>query len=182
MSQSGILNRGVYPPGTVVETIRGSNNGTLVPPSTSPAISPDASNNIVLNSTNNNLTFGYTGGNVLDLTVSTSPITNYVSVVGAAVPTVYTATTSNEFISCDTSAGGAIIRLPSAGVSQGEFWTIKDRTGQSNFVNPPDAFNGAITIQSAVAGKTIDGAATKVINASFGSVRILYNGTNYEVF
>jgi len=179
MSQSGILNRGVYPPGTVVETLQGSNVGTLV----APPISPDGSNNIILNSTNGNLTFSNGAGNILNLTVSTSPITNYVGVVGAApVPTEYTATTSNEFISCDTSAGGAVIKLPSAGVSQGEFWTIKDRTGQSNFVNPPDAFNGAITIQPVDGTKTIDGAATKVINASFGSVRILYNGTNYEVF
>jgi len=180
MSQSGILNRGVYPPGTVVEKIQGSNNGNLE----NPARTPDASNKIILNSTNGNLTFANdpVNAHILNMTVSTSPITNYVNVTGAAVATEYTATTSNEFISCDTSAGGAVIKLPSAGVSQGEFWTIKDRTGQSNFVNPPDAFTGAITIQPVDGSKTIDGAANVVINIAHKSVRILYNGTNYEVF
>jgi hypothetical protein len=73
MSQSGILNRGVYPPGTVVETIQGSNNGILEVP----ARSPDASNNIILNSTNGNLTFTNGVGNILNLTVNPSPIISY---------------------------------------------------------------------------------------------------------
>lgn len=166
MSQSGILNRGVYPPGTVVETIQGSNNGVLV----NPPVSPDASNNVILNSTNGNLTFSNGAGNILNLTVSTSPVISYVSVNASP----YTASITTEYISCDTSAVAITINLPSAGVVQGETWIIKDRTGQAN-ANP-------ITIQSLVGGKTIDTAANYIINASFGSVRILYNGTNYEVF
>ena len=177
MSQSGILNRGVYPPGTVVETIQGSNNGILEVP----ARSPDASNNIILNSTNGNLTFTNGVGNILNLTVNPSPIISYVD-VGGPYPRVYNASVTTEYISCDTNGGTITINLPSAGVAVGETWIIKDRTGQSNFVNPPDAFTGQITIQPVDVTKTIDNAATKVINASFGSVRILYNGTNYEVF
>lgn len=168
MSQSGILNRGVYPPGTVVETIQGSNSSVLV----APPISPDGTNNIILNSTNGNLTFSNGVGNILNMTVSTSPIVAYVSINNTNSP--YTAAVTTEFISCDTSGGAITINLPSAGVAQGECWTIKDRTGDANTNN--------ITIQSLVGGKTIDTAPTFVINASFGSVQILYNGTNYEVF
>ena len=168
MSQSGILNRGVYPPGTVVETLQGSNVGTLV----APPISPDATNNIILNSTNGNLTFSNGAGNILNLTVNPSPIISYVD-VGGPYPRIYNASVTTEYISCDTS-GLITINLPSAGVVQGESWIIKDRTGQAN-INP-------ITIQSLVGGKTIDTAANYIINASFGSVRILYNGTNYEVY
>ena len=168
MSQSGILNRGVYPPGTVVETIQGSNAGMLeVPP-----VSPDASNNVILNSTNGNLTFSNGAGNILNLTVNPSPIISYVD-VGGPYPRIYNASVTTEYISCDTS-GLITINLPSAGVAQGESWIIKDRTGQANVNN--------ITIQSLVGGKTIDTAANYIINASFGSVRILYNGTNYEVY
>jgi hypothetical protein len=176
MSQSGILNRGVYPPGTVVETLQGSNVGTLV----APPVSPDATNNIILNSTNGNLTFSNGAGNILNLTVNPSPIISYVAIAFANSP--YTASVTTEFISCDTSGGPITINLPSAGVAVGETWIIKDRTGQANYTNPPEAFDGQITIQSLVGGKTIDGSANYIINASFGSVRILYNGTNYEVF
>ena len=105
MSQTGILNRGVYPPGTVVETIRGSNNGTLVPLPPAPAISPDASNNIVLNSKNNNLTFSYTAGNVLDLEVSTSPIISYRSVTFDNTNPTIDVTTADEYISVDARSG-----------------------------------------------------------------------------
>jgi hypothetical protein len=168
MSQSGILNRGVYPPGTVVETIQGSNSSVLV----APPISPDGTNNIILNSTNGNLTFSNGVGNILNMTVSTSPIVSYVSINNTNSP--YTAAATTEYISCDTSGGAIIINLPSAGVAQGECWTIKDRTGDANTNN--------ITIQSLVGGKTIDTAPTFVINLSFGSVQIIYNGTNFEVF
>jgi hypothetical protein len=168
MSQSGILNRGVYPPGTVVETIQGSNDGILEVP----ARSPDASNNIILNSTNGNLTFTNGVGNILNLTVNPSPIISYVD-IGGPYPRVYNASVTTEYISCDTS-GLITINLPSAGVAQGESWIIKDRTGQANVNN--------ITIQSLVGGKTIDTAANYIINTTFGSVRILYNGTNYEVY
>jgi hypothetical protein len=168
MSQSGILNRGVYPPGSVVETIQGSNNGTLE----TPPIAPDAANNIILNSTNGNLTFANGAGNILNLTVSASPIISYVQI--AFIDSAYTASVTTEFISCDTSGGAIIINLPSATVAQGESWIIKDRIGNANLNN--------ITIQSLVGGKTIDTAANYIINAAFGSVRILYNGVNYEVY
>ena len=184
MSQSGILNRGVYPPGTVVETIRGSNNGTLVPLPPAPAISPDASNNIVLNSTNNNLTFSYTAGNVLDLTVSTSPFVSYVNVVG---PTTYIASTTTEFISCDTSGGAITVILPN-NAAQGETFIIKDRTGNANVNNITIQVDGFV-----LTGFTIDNLVdqTRIINTSTQSLRLLCNGATaappattilYEVF
>jgi hypothetical protein len=164
MSQSGILNRGVYPPGTVVKTLTGNTGG---------AVGPSLANNINLLSANNNLTIvGNPLTNTLTFTASLSPAISYVAIAFADSP--YTASVTTEFISCDTSGGAITINLPSAGVAQGESWIIKDRTGQANVNN--------ITIQSLVGGKTIDTAANYIINASFGSVKILYNGTNYEVY
>lgn len=178
MSQSGILNRGVYPPGTVVETIQGSNNSVLV----APPVSPDASNNVILNSTNANLTFSNGVGNILNLTVSTSPFVSYVNVVG---PTTYNASTTTEFISCDTSGGAITVILPN-NAAQGETFVIKDRTGNANTNN--------ITIQVdgfGVNALGIDDAALQTINANYGSFRVLCNAataappaivTLYEVF
>lgn len=180
MSQTGILNRGVYPPGTVVETIQGSNNSVLV----APPISPDASNNIVLNSKNNNLTFSYTAGNVLDLEVSTSPILAYRAVEFTSVlpnpPTVITLTTDDEYIAVQATNSG-IIRLPDpATVAQGEQFIVKDTFGLTG----PGAGDIKITIDVANGG-TIDQQATKVIEGQYNSLRFI-KGTaipnNYEVY
>lgn len=175
MSQSGILNRGVYPPGTVVETIRGSNNGTLVPLPPAPAISPDASNNIVLNSKNNNLTFSYTAGNVLDLTVSTSPIISYRVITFDNTNPTIDVTTADEYISVDARLGQGTIRLPIAGVAVGEQFIIKDLYGIAQ-TNP-------ITIVAN--GGTIDRAVNKIINTNTGSVRVILGlgiANNFEVY
>jgi hypothetical protein len=148
----------------VVKTLTGNTGG---------AVGPSLANNINLLSANNNLTIvGNPLTNTLTFTASLSPAISYVAIAFADSP--YTASVTTEFISCDTSGGAITINLPSAGVAQGESWIIKDRTGQANVNN--------ITIQSLVGGKTIDTAANYIINASFGSVKILYNGTNYEVY
>lgn len=178
MSQSGILNRGVYPPGTVVETLQGSNVGTLV----APPISPDATNNIILNSTNGNLTFSNGAGNILNLTVSTSPFVSYVNVVG---PITYNASTTTEFISCDTSGGAITVILPN-NAAQGETFIIKDRTGNANANNITIQVDGFV-----LNAFGIDDAALQTINANYGSLRVLCNAatsappaivTLYEVF
>lgn len=178
MSQSGILNRGVYPPGTVVETIQGVNNGIIV----DPPVSPDASNNVILNSTNGNLTFANGAGNILNMTVSTSPIISYVNVVG---PTTYTASVTTEFISCDTSGGAITVILPN-NAAQGETFVIKDRTGNANANNITIQVDGFL-----INAFVIDEAPLQTINEDYKSFRVLCNGataappatvTLYEVF
>jgi hypothetical protein len=165
MSQSGILNRGVYPPGSVVETIQGSNNTTPV----APPIAPDAANNIILNSTNGNLTFANGAGNILNLTVSNSPTIAYTNVNA----TPFLATTVMEYLSVDTSALAIAIQLPTTGVAQGEQFIIKDRTGQANINNI------TITVEG---GALIDNATPRILLLVNESVRVIFNGTNYEVY
>lgn len=167
MSQAGILNRGVYPPGTVTETIQGSNNGTLV----APPISPDASNNIILNSTNSNLTFSNGVGNILNVTVNTSPLLNYTNVAFAASP--YNALITDIYISCDLTGGAITIRLPNA-PAVGEYWIIKDRLGLANTNN--------ITVTTVGGLLNIDGAPSYIINLAYGSAQFIFNGSAYEVF
>lgn len=172
MSQSGILNRGVYPPGSVVETIQGSNSGTLV----APPIAPDAANNIILNSTNGNLTFANGAGNILNLTVSNSPTIAYTAIVPTALPSPanpYNALITDEYLSIDTSIVASAIVLPTTGVAQGEQFIIKDRTGQAN-INPI-----TITVEG---GADIDLAPSRILLLVNESVRVIFNGTNYEVY
>lgn len=178
MSQSGILNRGVYPPGTVVETIQGYNGNMPV----NPPVSPDVSNNIILKSTNNNLTFANGAGNILEMTVSTSPFVSYVNVVG---PITYNASTTTEFISCDTSGGAITVILPN-NAAQGETFIIKDRTGNAETNNITIQVDGFV-----LNAFGIDKAALQTINTENGSFRVLCNAavaappaivTLYEVF
>jgi len=180
MSQSGILNRGVYPPGTVVETIQGVNNGIIV----DPPVSPDATNNIILNSTNGNLTFANGAGNILNMTVSTSPILAYRSVeftdAPPLPPMVITLTTADEYIAVQATNSG-IIRLPDpATVATGEQFIVKDTFGLTG----PGAGDNKITIDVA-GGGTIDQQPTKLIEGQYNSLRFI-KGTaianNYEVY
>lgn len=172
MSQSGILNRGVYPPGTVVETIQGSNNGVLVA-----LTAPDAANNIILNSTDGNLTFTNGAGNILNLTVSNSPVIAYKAidpdVITVPSSNPYVALITDEYLSIDTLNIVSAIILPTVGVAQGEQFIIKDRTGNAN------VFNITITVAG---GAFIDGAVSRIINGNLDSVRVIFNGTNYEVY
>jgi hypothetical protein len=171
MSQSGILNRGVYPPGTVVETIQGSNDGILEVP----ARSPDASNNIILNSTNGNLTFTNGVGNILNMTVSTSPIISYRLVTFDNTNPTIDVTTADEYISVDARLGQGTIRLPIAGVAVGEQFIIKDLYGVAQANNITVVANGG----------TIDQAASFVIAKQNESVRVILGSgiaNNFEVF
>lgn len=161
MSQSGILNRGVYPPGTVVETLTGNTGG---------AVSPSLGNNINLISANANLTIvGNLVANTLTFTASNSPVITYTNVDILN----FTATPVMEYLSVDTSALAINIVLPTTGVAQGEQFIIKDRTGQANLRNI------SITVEG---GALIDGAAIRLLILVNESVRVIFNGTNYEVY
>jgi len=172
----------VYPPGTVVETIQGSNNGNPE----NPARTPNASNNIILNSTNGNLTFANDPGNahILNMTVSTSPILAYRAVeftdAPPLPPMVITLTTADEYIAVEATNSG-IIRLPDpATVATGEQFIVKDTFGLTG----PGALDVKITIDVA-GGGTIDQQPSKLIEGQYNSLRFI-KGTaianNYEVY
>ena len=92
----------------------------------------------------------------------------YKTVTAADSP--YSALTLDYFLGCTTTAAIAV-DLPNPTTS-GNAFIIKDISGTANANN--------ITITAT--GTTIDGAASKVINTSYGSFSVFFNGTSYSVF
>lgn len=91
--------------------------------------------------------------------------------VAITTPGAYPYTTLNTdyVILVDTSAARTITPLGSP--TTGQMYRIKDNTGSAALNN--------ITITPS--GKNIDGAASKVINSNYGSVDIVYNGTQWNL-
>ena len=178
MSQSGILNRGVYPPGTVVETIQGSNVNTLV----APPISPDATNNIILNSTNQNLTFANGLGNILNITSSTAPIIAYRSVELLALPappTTITVVSTDMYIAVNVNGNGTITLPDPATITDGKQFIVKDTFGKTGPL--PGDFQITINVAG---GGTIDNALNVLINDAYDSLTFVKGSAianNYEV-
>jgi hypothetical protein len=97
--------------------------------------------------------------------------TNYTNVNFAASP--YTVLATDQYISVDTSGGAITLRFPNAPTSNRE-WVVKDRTGNAGINN--------ITITTVGGAVLFDGSTSYVINANYGSVQLIFNGTSYEVF
>ena len=170
MSQSGILNRGIYPPGTVVETLTGNTGG---------AVSPSLGNNINLISANANLTIvGNLVANTLTFTASTSPVIAYRLITFDALNPTVQVNTDDEYIAVDARLGIGTIELPTVGVAQSEQFIIKDLYGV--------AFTNNITVTVSGVGGTIDQAANAIINSNRDSLRVIYGSpasgipTNFE--
>lgn len=74
----------------------------------------------------------------------------------------------------DVTTGGAAItaQLVSSPIT-GQVYTFKDSTGAAATHN--------ITISGTVSGVNIDGATTSVINVNYGSLTLIYNGTQWNV-
>jgi len=171
MSQSGILNRGVYPPGTVVETLTGNTGG---------AVSPSLGNNINLISANANLTIvGNLVANTLTFTASTSPVIAYRLITFDALNPTVQVNTDDEYIAVDARLGIGTIELPTVGVAQSEQFIIKDLYGV--------ALTNNITV-TVSGGGTIDRAANSIIIGNDNALRVIYGSpaslisTNYEVY
>ena len=94
-----------------------------------------------------------------------SPIFQRVAASGAT-PSV--AVPQTCFIGVTTNAGGSTLTLTNANPQVGQTLVIKDETGNANTNN--------ITVSPT--GGTIDGAATKVINTAFGSLRLYLGATS----
>ena len=94
---------------------------------------------------------------------------NHGSLTSASSPHTVSTGTEN-FLGCDPSGGAIVINLPS--VNYGACVIIvKDETGHAATHN--------ITING-TSGQTIDGAASVVISANYGVVRLYSNGSNWS--
>jgi hypothetical protein len=82
--------------------------------------------------------------------------------------------TTEYYMSVDTSLFGAMtIQLPNSPV-MGSVYIVKDSAGSSNISN--------ITVTTVGGSVTIDGATSKVLNTSYASLTVVFNGTNYEIW
>lgn len=87
--------------------------------------------------------------------------------------TPYVVSTTDQFISVDSSGGARTVQLPNAATS-GRVWTIKDRTGSAATNN--------ITVTTVGGAVNIDAATTFVMNTAYQSIQVIGNGTTYEIF
>ncbi len=98
-------------------------------------------------------------------------IFNYVQISTANSP--YTVLSTDDFISCNSTAGAITVRLPNAPAASKQF-IIKDRVGiaSTNHINVTTV--GGVVL--------IDGLTSYPISGNFGSIQLIFNGTSYEVF
>ncbi len=101
--------------------------------------------------------------------------TNYVAAFArtTVADVNYTAAQTDYLISYTSLTAArtvTLIALTGATAALPKFQEVKDESGNAGTFN--------ITI-NAPAGKTIDGAASKVINSGYGLLKIYYNGTNF---
>jgi hypothetical protein len=124
------------------------------------------------------LGFG-TAGQVL---TSTGAASSPVWAGGASVLTItsvnhaaspYTVLAADEFLAVQSSGGAITIKLPNAPTT-GRVIYIKDSNGAAN-ANP-------ISVTTVGGTVTIDGSTTYTINTNYGSISVLFDGSNYEVF
>jgi hypothetical protein len=85
----------------------------------------------------------------------------------------YVVTSSDEFLGVDSSIMPITIELPNA-PSTGRVYIIKDLTGSSSSNN--------ITVTTVGGVVNIDGSSTFVMNASYESIEVLFNGSSYLIF
>jgi hypothetical protein len=96
---------------------------------------------------------------------------NYVQINHASSP--YTSLPTDNYISCDPTAGTITINLPNAPTIYHRY-IIKDRTGTAS------GNNISITTPGGVV--TIDGSTTYKVMSNYGAIQLLWNGTSYEVY
>ena len=114
-----------------------------------------------------------TSGSGNTVTIATTGVTNltYTAVNHAASP--YTVLTSDDYISCDVTAGVISVLLPNAPAT-GKVWIIKDKVGLAGTSN--------ITVTTVGGAVNIDGATTFVINTAYQSASVIFNGVSYEIY
>jgi len=107
------------------------------------------------------------------ITIAASGTTNitYTAVTHAASP--YTVLTTDDFLGCQTSGGVITVKLPNAPAT-GKVYTIKDSNGAAATSN--------ISVTTVGGTVTIDGQTTYTIATNYGSINVLFDGSNYEVY
>jgi len=81
----------------------------------------------------------------------------------------YTILTTDYIVAYPALTAARSVTLPSSGVTTGQEFIIKDESGNAGTYN--------ITVVG-----TIDGAANKVLNTAYGTVRLYYNGTGWFTY
>lgn len=87
--------------------------------------------------------------------------------------TPYVVTTTDFYLSVNSSVGPITIELPNAPPTN-RLFIIKDRTGNATVNHISITTVGGIV--------TIDGQTTYTLAGNFGSIQLLFNSTSYEVF
>lgn len=108
-----------------------------------------------------------TGAESVTISASGSPI---LPIRNAIISPVVVLST-DDVISVQVPAGAVAVTLPALPAT-GATVTIKDGLGNASVATP-------ITITPAAG--TIDGAATAVINVAYGSLTLVYNGTQWLI-
>lgn len=98
---------------------------------------------------------------------------NYLSVTTGVDPNPYLVGANGFYISVDATSGAFGVTLPNVPPIF-QIFIIKDRVGIAGTHN--------ITVTSQFGSALFDGSSSAVINSNFGSMRVLFNGTNYELF
>lgn len=134
------------------------------------AVGPSVGNINIVGGTGINVV-GNPGTSTLTINATGVTVLTYKSVNHAASP--YTVLVSDDFISCDVTAGVITILLPDAPAT-GKVYIVKDRVGLAATSN--------ITVTTVGGAVLIDGATTFVMNTAYESDNFIFNGTSYEVY
>jgi hypothetical protein len=117
-----------------------------------------------------------TGTLAVSSTLSAAGMTNTGYVVSKYVTagaSPYSALATDYYISVSTASAVATVRLPDAPTT-GRVFVIKDKSGNATTYN--------ITVTTVGGAVTIDGSTSFTIDANYGSISVIFNGTSYEIF
>jgi hypothetical protein len=112
-----------------------------------------------------------TDGQLGSTSSSGSSTLAYTAVNNAASP--YTVLSSDQFIGVDSSGGAVTILLPNAPTTGTSFY-IKDATGSAGI--------NFITVTTVGGTVLLDAAAIYTIQYLYGSINLLFNGTQYLIY
>ncbi len=200
MSQAGRFNTGTPAPGTVI-TLTGNSGGP---------VGPDGGGNIdVVGDGTTVDVVGNPGTNTLTISVDASVANQYTADTGTATPvannlnifgdsasiltsaagdtvtinftpfirtvntTPYVVVNIDFFLAVDASGGPITIHMPNT-TTTGRMFVVKDYLGQANLNNIIITTPGGVAL--------FDGFTAYTINVQYGSVNLIFDGTNYQLW